>query len=188
MAGRNKVSGEIMTSAEMIETARKERSPKIYKQESMEINDEAISQVVRRGLAEIENADKANKINLSNVEMVKEVSKQYLKACADSATFPTISGLARAMGVTRRALYYWMQKTDTETGQWLMVFHDLCSDVLAELALKNNVHPVVGIFIEKAMFGLSETDNIVINARTAEDDYTEGTTNYKQKYLDIIGQ
>ena len=189
MSGKPK--NAMMTPTEMIEMGKQNRKTStIYKAESAQINDEAIAKTVMKGFAELANAERTQKIDLSDINLVKDISLEYIKACADSSSFPTLSGLARAMGVNRSTLYHWMRKKDTETGQWLMLCHDLYSDVLAELTLRNNCNPVVGIFLQKAMYGLSETDNVVLISQIQSDESAEDYTpqNYKDKYIDLIGE
>ena len=150
----------------------------------MELTNNAISQIVSRGLAEIENADK-HQIELSNADLVKETSKLYIQACADTATLPSMAELARAMGVTRNALYYWIRRKDTDTGKWLTMCQDLFSDLLSDGALKNNVNPIVSIFLQKAQFGLR--DNATELGIPQDDDYHETSSGYKEKYRKLIG-
>lgn len=187
MAGR-KPKGEIMSQAEMIEAGRQKRSAsKIYKAASMELTDEAISSIVGRGLSEIMDSDSVEKINLSDINIVKEVSKQYLKACKESATLPSMAGLARAMGCSRSILYRWMKsRHETETGQWLLMCHDLFSDVLAETALRNNSNPIVSIFLLKALFGLQDHTAIEVSQVQYDDDYLDQDKDYKKKYINLI--
>ena len=186
MAGKPK--GEIMTQADMIEAEQKKRSSRIYKAESLAVTDEAISNIVNKGLAQLNLSDNMEKINLFDADMVKEVSKQYLKACADSATLPSMAGLARALGCSRCILYRWMkQRHDTETGQWLLICHDLFSDVLAETALRNNSNPVVSIFLLKALFGLQDNNVIDVSQATEyEDDELGYDQSYKERYRKLI--
>lgn len=180
-----KPNGEIMTQDDMIEYGNQKRTTsKIYKGEAMELTNNAISQIVSRGLAEIENADK-HQIDLTNTDMVKETSKLYIQACADTATLPSMAGLARAMGVTRNALYYWIRRKDTDTGKWLTMCQDLFSDLLSDGALKNNVNPIVSIFLQKAQFGLR--DNATELGIPQDDDYQETPSGYKEKYRKLIG-
>ena len=189
MAGR-KPKDKVMIPSEMIEYGKQKRATsKAYKAESLQITDEAISKTVMQGYAELVNADKAERIDLSNIDMVKEVSLNYIRACADAVVFPTMSGLARAMGCTRQNLYRWMKRSDTETGQWLMLCHDLYSDVLADLSLRNNCNPVVGIFLQKALYGMSETENIAIVNQIQSSDYDDDyrPANWQDKYLNLIG-
>lgn len=184
-----KTDANIMTQTEMIEYGKQKRATSsVYKAESMQITDEAISKTVMRGLSELAHADKVQKIDMTNIDMVKQVSLAYVRSCADTATFPTMSGLARAMGCHRSLLYHWMKRKDTKTGQWLLLCHDLYSDLLAELSLRNNCNPVVGIFLQKAMYGLSETENIQIVNQMQEDEYEYRDSHYKDKYRRLIGE
>ena len=184
MPGR-KPNGEIMTKDAMIEYGKQKRTTsKIYKGEAMELTNNAISQIVTRGLSELENADR-HQIELSNAEMVKETSKLYIQACADTATLPSMAGLARAMGVTRSALYLWMRRKDTDTGKWLTMCQDLFSDLLSDGALKNSVNPIVSIFLQKAQYGLR--DNATEISVPQDDDYQETSSGYKEKYRKLIG-
>lgn len=182
-----KPKGDIMTESEMIEYGKqKKTSSSVYKGEVMELTDNAIKTIVTRGLAEIVNADK-QKIDLNDPNMVKAVSKSYIKACADTATLPSVAGLARALGVTRSTLYFWMKRRDTETGQWLLMCQDLFSDLLSDGALKNNVNPIVSIFLQKAQFGLR--DNAIDIPQSQDDEYYEENSNeYKDKYRKLIGK
>ena len=184
MAGR-KPKGEIMTQDEMIELGKQKRTEsKIYKGEAMQLTDEAISRIVNRGLAEIINADR-QKIDFNDPEMVKAVSKAYIKACADTSTLPSIAGLARAMGCHRGALYHWMKRKDTETRRWLLMCQDLFSDLLSEGALKNNINGIVGIFLMKAQFGMRE--DAMDTVLPQEDDFADSSKGYKDKYKKMIG-
>ena len=152
-----KPSNEIMTQTEMIEAEKKTKSSSIYKVKSMEASDKAISESVVKGLHELEMIDKGGKIDLENVNLVKAVSKEYIRACATSSTFPTMNGLARSMGLCSGTLYYWMrEKSTTDTAKWFEILRDLFADILQEGALRNNANPVVSIFILKARFGLKD--------------------------------
>ena len=186
MAGR-KIKGEVMTETEMIQAGiEKRQTSKIYKQQAKEITDESLKQRVAQGYEELSLMASNRKIDMNNVEMVKTVSLQYTKACADVVCFPSMSGLARALGVCRASLYYWMNhKGDTETGQWLQVCRDLFSDVLAEASLRGDCNPIVGIFLQKAIYGLR--DNIAVDI-TPSDNYFEENANddFKQKYRRLI--
>ena len=186
MAGKPK--GTIMTESEMIEYGKeKKATSKVYKGEVMQLTDDAIKTIVSRGLAEIEVADR-QKIDLSDSDMVKAVSKTYIKACADTSTLPSIAGLARAMGVDRGTLYYWMKRRDTETGRWLLMCQDLFSDLLSDGALKNTVNPIVSIFLQKAQFGLRDNNPAEIDFLQADSEYERPGYDYKDKYRAMRGK
>ena len=174
-----KPKGTIMTQTEMIEAGQQKRvTSKVYKQQSKEITDKSISDIVSRGLAEIELSDNVDKIDMSDVNMVKETSKCYLKACANSATLPTMAGFARACGVNRGTLYHWMNKrNDTETGQWIRTLQGLFSDALAESALRNDTNPIVSIFLLKSLYGLQDRNVVEVSQVQYDDDDSDYNPN-----------
>ena len=91
----------------------------------------------------------------------------YLRACEQTGTFPSSLGLARSLGYSDRALRNWRNfKPDTETAQWLEMFNELCADILNQSALKNNANSIVSIFLNKAMYGFRETNELVLTPST----------------------
>ena len=177
MAGR-KPKSEIMTTAEMIEAGKRKRAvSKIYKAESQEITDEAISKSVLNAISDLKRLEGRQRISLDDCEMVRAVAEAYLESCAVSSTFPSMSSLAMALGYSRQNLYHFMkEKGDTETGLFLTQLHDLFGNILAENSLRNNANNITAIFILKSLFGYKETQSIELlqgmsmdNEPTADD-------------------
>ena len=80
---------------------------------------------------------------------------------------PSMAGLARSMGLARRSLYYCIDhEQPKETAAWLELCRDSFSDMLAESALRNNTNPIVTIFLQKAVYGLRESLEIVAKQET----------------------
>lgn len=69
------------------------------------------------------------------------------------------------------------------------MFQDLCSDLLAVSALRGDVQPVVSIFLEKAAYGMKESNEIIIQngqAQTLTDeDRQEMAAQLMSRYGDI---
>ncbi len=93
------------------------------------------------------------KIDLRNPELVQKVVVSYTDACARNGALPSKSGLARAMGISRRALDYYIQKhPDEKSGEYLAIVCDAFADTLSAAALAGSVHPIVSIFLSKALY------------------------------------
>ena len=180
----------IMSVEQMVAAGREKRASKIYKQESLEITDAAITATVNKAIAELENIKAGMRIPLQDVDAVKNQSILYLHSCAQSATLPTMSGLARALGCTRRTLERWIKNHGNEpTGEWLQTCHDLFADLLSSAALRNNANSIVSIFVLKAMYQLR--DNLAIEVVPPADEPDEGEHSaeyYRKKYGDLIGE
>ena len=157
MAGR-KPKNEPMTKNEMIEAGQQSKGTKIYRAQSKEVTDKAIRESISNAIADVKRFDGRQKIQLENTKAVKAIAESYLESCAVNACFPSMTGLAMALGHTRTNLYIYMQKKqDDETAIFLTQFHDLLADILSENALKGNANNITAIFVLKALYGYKDT-------------------------------
>lgn len=200
MAGR-KPKNAPLTKVEITEMVQKKRSPRIYKEVSDESRNESIRQSVKKANYELQQMQNIPKINMDDIVAVRSVVGVYLETCADSATLPTMAGIATILGYTRPGLYLYMAKHDTESSKFLHQVHDKLADIIAENSLKNNLNSIVSIFLLKALFGYRETanleissnmpttnmsvDEIALKAGLLDSDYNP---NYKDKYRNLIDE
>ena len=153
------------TEDEMLEdvVATKATKSHHYKVQGDEHRAEVLSALVKRSAGQLAEADKV-KIPLSDAEAVKSQAFCYLAACEQAGAFPSIVGLSRSLGCSRRALYQIIDKrTFPQTAEFLEMFRDMCSDILSESALTNNANTVATIFIQKAVYGLRESVELVVS-------------------------
>ena len=130
-------------------------SSKLYKAENAEFIDGQLSKMINSFSSELITAGAKEKISLGDLRAVKEQTILYLGSCAKTATIPSIAGLARALGMTRRAIYDYINRNEyTGSAIWLEQCKDLFSDMLSNAALRGCCNPVVAIFLQKAQFGL----------------------------------
>ena len=148
---------------EMVEAARQTRqSSKLYKAQSAEFSEMRISELISRTAAQLADAATKEPVSLTNTDEVRRRTILYLKACETAACFPSINGLALSMGLTRQALYdvIW-RHSPAATADWLELCRDSFSDILADASLKNDCNNITAIFLQKALYGLRETVEIV---------------------------
>lgn len=159
----NKGKQNALTFPEMVEVEKgRKTSSKLYKAESAEFVDERLSALIAKTSAELVEVATSKRITLSDIETVKERTVLYLRACEESSTFPSITGLARALGLTRRALYLCIEtRSPAPAAEWLELCRDTFSDILAESSLRNNCNSIASIFIQKALYGLRESIEII---------------------------
>lgn len=147
------------------------RGNSLYKAQSGEYQEDKLKELVAANTTELAKAATKEKVALENIEEVQKRTIIYLRACEETGTFPSMLGLARSFGYSSRALNHWRQnKPKTETAQWLEMFSDCCADILSQSALKNNANSIVSIFLSKSMYGLRETNELVITPNTVQDD------------------
>lgn len=142
--------------------AERRKNSSLYKAQSAEFVDEQLAALVAKTAGELVEAATMNPVSLTDTETVKARTVLYLKACETSSSFPSVAGLARSMGLSRQALYDCIQRNSPrETAEWLELCRDAFSDLLSEAALRNNCNNITAIFLQKALYGLRETTEIV---------------------------
>ncbi len=139
---------------------------KLYPEISKELKAEAISSDVNRKTAALmENMDK---VDLNDLQAVKERTEVYLQGCADSGTFPTVMGLASlAFGVSRQWLNEFLRThPNTPTADFIERTKDLFADILSNAALSRTAAETMSIFILKNCAGF--VDKMEITPRPPE--------------------
>ena len=145
------------------------RGNNLYPRERSEVADETISRLVGMSFTQMGEFATSEHISLTDMTELKKRTLIYLKACEDNAVFPSISGLCRTLGYSRQEIENWRSKhPGTETARWLNSFADACMETLHQAALKKSASEITAIFLSKAVYGLTETSNLVLSQRQSE--------------------
>lgn len=153
-----------MPYTEMVAAGEQKKQNKLYRQETSEFSDQQISALVQRTAQELTGT--SEKVSLTDTGRVKAVTVDYLMSCEATSTLPTMSGLARALGITRQAVYDCIGRhSPAATAEWFVRCHDAFSDMLTTASLRGTVQPVVSIFIQKAMYGFNEKVEVIAEQR-----------------------
>lgn len=162
------------------------RKNSIYKIEAGEYKEGKLRKLLSVKTAELAVIATQEKVSLDDIDTVKARTIVYLRACEETGTFPSSLGLARSLGYSDRALRNWRSyKSDTETARWLEMFNDMCADILNQSALTNNANPVFTMFIDKAMYGFRETNELIITPNTQgyEDEAAYSAEEIRKRYM-----
>ncbi len=191
--GNRKGHNEAQSLPEMLDTmgeAKEQalstrRGQSIYKKESGEYQEEKLKDLIGLNLEELAEVATKERIALEDVTEVKKRSVIYLRACQETGTFPSSLGLARSLGYSDRALRHWRSKQpNTETAQWLEIFNDMCADILSQSALKNNANNIMAIFLNKALYEMRETSELVVTPNSREFDAVEyNADDIRKRYI-----
>ena len=126
------------------------------------------------------------KININDLKAVKDVVETYLSSCARTGVLPSKIGLSRALGYSRVALDKHVKSHEgTASATFLQNCFDAFAEMLTMASLTGACHPIVGIFIEKAIYGLRENDALPeapVTGVLSDADAAE----IAQRYLDIL--
>lgn len=165
-----------MSVEEMITdmTAKKEenlsnnRPSSCYKVVADEHKESKLKELIQCKLPQAVSFAEKKRISLEDIDELRTRTFVYLRVCAETGTFPSSAGLARSIGYTDRAFRNWRNyKPDTETGQWLEMFNELCAEILDESALNNNVNPTYAMFVNKALHGYIDKSELLLTPNTA---------------------
>lgn len=153
MSGRPK--NEIMSPDEMRLT--ETRRGRLYSQTAD--HGLVVSEIVSNLAAEL--AEMPQKINLKDLEMVRKVAVSYTAACAENGTIANKTGLCRAMGISRQAVDWFMKHNPGEpSAEYLTMVFDAFAEALSAASLAGATHPIVSIFLLKAISGYRDTVSI----------------------------
>lgn len=152
------------TTEEMTnELTAKRKTSKLYKVQADAYKAGELSQLINQTAAALKESEHKGRISLSDFDAVKKQTFEYLQACEMTGTFPSMSGLARSLGYSRRAIYDLIDsRTTSTTADWLERCRDLFSDILAQASLQNNANSIVSIFLQKALYGMRETVELTL--------------------------
>lgn len=159
---------EPQTFPQMIEYGETtKKKSKLYKAQSAEFVDERLTNLIAKTAYELAQIADTEPVELADTERVKERTMLYLRACQETAVIPSITGLAVSMGLSRQAVYdcIWRQ-SPLSTAKWLELCRDTFSDLLSNAALRNDCNSIVSIFIQKAVYGLRESVEVVARNET----------------------
>jgi len=139
------------------------RGQGLYPKERNELVEATISRLVGMSFEQMAELATSEHIALNDITELKKRSLIYLKACEVNSVFPSMSGLARCLGYSRRELEIWRTKhTNTETAKWLDSFADACAEILHQAALTKSTSEITTIFLSKALYGMTETQNLIL--------------------------
>lgn len=172
---------------EMVLSAEEKRaSSRLYEGDETDVR---LSSIISASAEELARAIDGGKVSLSDTEKVKIRGISYLRACADGACLPSMTGFARALGMTARALDDFKRRNPLHpTSDFLQMLHDAMADMLAEAAVRSGsgINQVFAIFLEKARFAWRDTTSIEISQPQTGPLGADVTADeISQKYLDL---
>lgn len=129
---------------------------KIYKELSDEHKAEVIGEDVRRKAETLRN--QRNKVDLSNLQEVRERAQAYLDACAEAGTIPNVLGLsAYGFGCSRQWLNEYLRThPNSQSAEYINLLKDSFADILVNASLGRAADPTMGIFVLKNCAGFRD--------------------------------
>jgi len=103
------------------------------------------------------------KISLNDYNTVRAVTVEYMKSCSRTGIIPSKTGLSRALGITRAAADAFIKRNPgSDTARFLSMAFDAFAEMLSANSLAGSVHPIVSIFLQKALYGYRDNEPLTI--------------------------
>lgn len=149
-------SFSVQSMAEAL-TADREKSGhkgKIYKEIADQHKSEQIALSITSKNNALKQAINAPRVDLSDTQEVQKRTFMYLEACSLSSSFPSVMGLAAALGCSRQNLNRWLlSHANHATTDFINITKDLIADVVVDAGLRNNAAQPMSIFVLKNNHG-----------------------------------
>lgn len=151
----DKPMGNVQNPSQMLATAQERRmNSRIYNRTA---DGGTVVEAIVGQLAE-ELAEIPQKADLRNTEQIKKIVITYVAVCSQAGTIPSKIGLARAMGMSRRTVDYFLERhPDHPTAEVLELAFDAFAEALSTAALANATNNVYSIFLSKALYRFEDT-------------------------------
>ena len=165
---------EIKTVPEMAQALVAEREAngykkKVYKAEADAHKGEALQMDIITQLEALQATEQRRKVDLRDLEDVRQRTYDYLAACAEAEAFPSVMGLAvHGYGISRQALNQYLLRNKNEVTEFIDRTKDVIADILTNASLYNNANAVAVIFQLKNSHSFS--DRVEIEPITQRDE------------------
>ena len=175
-------------TAEQISILAEPTESRMYqgKGQTAEVNRQLVCAIVGDMAVEMEQAaDESRRFPLSDLQSVERIARQYVVACANKGSLPSVSGLAAALGRTRTAVYKYANEHQA-FADFLTDFSDRCGEAAAQAAIVGATQAVPTIFLLKSRFGFREAPTQLEIGQLRNDLCgTEEAAVIAEKYLEL---
>ena len=176
-----------LTNEEMVtQLSEKVKTSKIYKAQADEHRKEEIAKSIQCQIEALEMSFSTGRIQLKDTDAVKAQTINFLQACQNSGTIPTVAGLAVALGLSRNAIYDYMRsQPSSETTKFLESYQSMSASILMQQGLSRNTDQAVTIFLLKNS-GQGLADRVEIQATAVNDEPELTAAQIAEKYKYVV--
>lgn len=128
-------------------------------------------------------------IDLDSDEQVEDRIRFYFAHCTNDDMKPTVTGLARFLGISRFTLHDWCSgarrgKSDNRT-EIIRKAYDTLAELWEDYMLNGKINPVSGIFIGKNHFNYTNKQEIIVTPNNPLGDM-DNPEEIEQRYLESV--
>lgn len=157
-----------------------------YGEVSAELKAETLGNVIAQTQSSLERLGRENHVNrvdLNNLNAVREAADNYLQACKLAAVVPSISGFSAALGYSRQWVCKVAEK-HTEVGNYMSALFAAFSSCLEQMSLMRQTDPATSIFLMKnGSVGMTDRTEISAIPAAREEDKPMGKEELEAWFL-----
>ena len=148
-----------MDYEEMTELVEAKQGGRIYRAESGEYVSGEIARLVELNTTELAAiADGIETVSLFDTRAVEMKAIEFLRVCGENSIIPTLTSFCHVLGYSEEGVRrFRSQHPGHRTTEFLTIFHEKCSEVLNQAALRNLTNYTYSIFVQKAKNGYRDT-------------------------------
>ena len=143
------------------------KNPK-YNEVSAELKAQALDNAITQQQELLNKAEKRGKIDLNDLEAVKKACSDYLESCRRAGVYPSMTGLAPSMGISRQALYGYIARNNSPSANYLDSVRSAMSAIVEQAGLTRVASEAMAIFILKNTVDMA--DKLDVTAAAPEPD------------------
>lgn len=106
------------------------------------------------------------RVDTSDPKAIEDRILWYFHRCAEHNMKPTVSGMSRALGVSRIAVWNWRNGQDRpENYEIIEQAYNLLEDLWEMYMMNGQINPASGIFLGKNHFGYKDVQDVVVQPK-----------------------
>lgn len=146
------------------------RETRLYPEAASEIKREAITKAVKEQREALAAFSEDTKVNLHDLEAVKERTALYLQNCETNGIVPSLLGLSARFGLSRRRVYSFLELyPQSPSAEFIDAFRSACAAIIAQGATTRVLDAPTSIFLLKnSGQGLQDKHDIEVTPREYE--------------------
>ena len=126
---------------------------------------------------------------VDDIPLLQNAFTQYLALCDKNGMKVGTMGTCCALGIEFPTLINWSNgMKGPEFQEFAKAVRQILSMIREDLASDGKIHPVLSIFWQRNYDGLRTDTEQIQNALEQDEDYANGSKQYKEKYRNLIGE
>lgn len=124
-------------------------------------------------------------VDTSNPEEIEERIFWYFQLCVEQNMKPTVTGLSRSLGYSRRTIELWKNgERRPENYEIIAKAYDMMEELWEMWMINGQINPASGIFLGKNFYGYKDVQDVVVTPKNPLGE-TVSAEEIEQKYAEL---